>query len=344
VVQIDKLRADRRRVLETIYGVSMGSGTTTVAGSQLLADLGLSDRELADACDWLEGEGLIQAVRTIWGHATPYIVLITHHGIRQIEQDGDDTSAKEVEKRRADRLRVLKTIYDLSVGGETTTVAGSRLLADLGLSDRELADACDWLEDERLIKSVRVSWGYLTPFNIQITHRGIKEMEQGSDKAPIADKVPIVTAQIGIEDLTRLIQITEQGFEEIKKAMQAPRQATENFPAINLTYIEGGVSGSTIQSGSPGAHQEISAGNLDLNPIREFLRQFDASADELDLPADEAAVLAADIDTLKAQVGSPKPKRHIIKESLNSVRAILEITSGSAAAIGLLDLLQHIHL
>jgi len=322
----------------------MGSGTTTVAGSQLLADLGLSDHELADACDWLEGEGLIQTVRTMWGHATPYIVLITHHGIRQVEQDRDDTSAKKVEKRRADRLRVLKTIYDLSVGSETTTVAGSQLLADLGLSDHELADACDWLESERLIKSVRVLWGYLTPFNVQITHRGIKEMEQGSDKAPIVDEAPIVTAQIGIEDLTRLIQITQQGFEEIKKAMQAPREQTEHFPAINLIHIEGDVSSSAIQSGSPRAHQEISAGNLDLNPIREFLRQFDASADKLDLPADEAAELAAEIDTLRAQVGSPKPKRHIIKESLNSVRAILEITSGSAAAIGLLDLLQHVHL
>ena len=47
---------------------------------------------------------------------------------------------------------------------------------------------------------------------------------------------------------------------------------------------------------------------------------------------------------MKAQLRSPKPKLHVIRESLHSARAILEIGTGSAAAIGLLDLLQHIHL
>ena len=175
MVDTEKRQADRLRVLKAIYDVSMGSGTTTVAGSQLLDDLGLSDHDLADACNWLEGEGFIQAVRTMWGHATPYIVLITHRGIKQIECDRDDNSAAE--KRQADRLRVLKAIYDVSIGSETTMVSGSQLLEDLGLSDHDLADACDWLEAEQFIKSVRVTWGHRTPYNLQITHRGIKEME-----------------------------------------------------------------------------------------------------------------------------------------------------------------------
>ena len=254
-----------------------------------------------------------------------------------MERDADDKSSKEVDRRRAERLRVLKAIYDASVGSETTLVDGARLLEDLGLADQEVADACDWLEGEDFIRSMRVEES-LIPIRVQITHRGIKEMEQESDKAPV------IAAQIGLEDLTRLIQITQQGLQEIKKAMQEPRQPTEHFPAINFIHIGGDVSGSAIQSGSPGAHQQVSIGDLDLNPIREFLRQFDASVGELTLPADKTAELAAEIDTVKAQVSSPKPKRNIIKESLNSVRAILEITSGSAAAVGLLDLLQHIHL
>ena len=337
-MEIAKRQADRLRTLKAIYDMSAGSQSNFVGGPQLLEDLGLSDQEVADACAWLEGEGLIKAIRTLWGHRTPYIVQITHRGIKEMEQDADDLSAKEVERRRAERLRVLKAIYDISVGSETTMVAGTQLLANLGLSDQEIADACAWLEGENLITSMRAAWGHLTPINVQITHRGIKEMEQDSAEAPV------IAAQIGLEDLPRLIQITQQGFEEIKKAMREPRQPTEHFPAINLIHIEGDVSGSAIQSGSPKAYQELSTGDFDLSPIREFLRQFDASVGELDLPADEIAVLNAEVDTVRAQVRSPKPKRHIIKESLTSVRTILEVTSGSAAAVGLLDLLKLIHL
>jgi hypothetical protein len=85
-------------------------------------------------------------------------------------------------------------------------------------------------------------------------------------------------------------------------------------------------------------------GDLNLDAVREFLREFDAQVADLDLPPLTAEELAAEIATVKAQVGSPRPKRNIIRESLRSIRAILEVTSGSAAAVGLLDLLRVIHL
>jgi hypothetical protein len=81
-----------------------------------------------------------------------------------------------------------------------------------------------------------------------------------------------------------------------------------------------------------------------LDAVREFLREFDAQVADLDLPPLTAEELAAEIATVKAHVGSPRPKRNIIRESLRSIRAILEVTSGSAAAVGLLDLLRVIHL
>ena len=49
--------------------------------------------------------------------------------------------------------------------------------------------------------------------------------------------------------------------------------------------------------------------------------------------------------TIELQLGleSPRPKKHIIRESLHSVRTILEGAGGNLAAAGLLDALQHIN-
>ncbi len=185
-------------------------------------------------------------------------------------------------------------------------VSGPQLLEDLGLPDQELADACKYLQGEYLIKNSHTSWGHLSPYYVQITHAGIKEIEQ---------------------------------------SRQAPREPTQHFPpAVSVMNFHGPVIGSPIQSGSPGAHQEVSMGDLDLGAVREFLDQFDAQAADLHLPSPAAEELAAEIDTVKAQLRSPKPKLHVIRESLHHARAILEIGTGSAAAVGLLDLLQHIHL
>jgi hypothetical protein len=212
----------------------------------------------------------------------------------------------DAEERRAVRLRVMNAIFDASRASEYTMVSGPQLLEKLGLPDQELADACKYLEGEYLIKTTHTSWGHLTPYYVQITHAGIREMEQ---------------------------------------SREAPREPTQHFPpAISVVNVQGSVIGSAIQSGSPGAHQEVSVGDLDLGAVSEFLREFDARAAELDLPSPAAEELAAEIDTVKAQLRSPKPKLHVIRESLISARAVLEVATGSAAAVGLLDLLQHVHL
>ena len=43
----------------------------------------------------------------------------------------------DIQKRRADRLRVMKAIFDASSGSEGVFVSGPELLESLGLSDQE---------------------------------------------------------------------------------------------------------------------------------------------------------------------------------------------------------------
>jgi hypothetical protein len=213
----------------------------------------------------------------------------------------------DIERRRASRLRVMKAIFDMSGGSEDQEVLGEELAARAELTPQELGDACHYLAGEGLIGEAMPDMGASpVPYWINITHQGIREMEQ---------------------------------------SLGAPSEPTRHFPpAISVVNVQGSVIGSAIQSGSPGAQQEMSVSNLDLDAVREFLREYDAQAAGLELSSPAADELAAEIDTVKAQLRSPKPKHHIIRESLVSVRTILEVASGSAAAVGLLDLLKIIHL
>jgi hypothetical protein len=83
-----------------------------------------------------------------------------------------------IEKSQADRLKVMKAIYDASGGSEHAIVPGPQLLENLGLSDQELSAACRYLQGEHLITSTHTSPSQLTPYYVQITHRGVREVER----------------------------------------------------------------------------------------------------------------------------------------------------------------------
>jgi hypothetical protein len=212
----------------------------------------------------------------------------------------------DIDQRQADRLRVMRAIFDAANGGETQIVRiVPHLQQRLGLTEQEIMDAAHYLIGEGLIVAPLKSGDYI--IGVRLRHRGIKEMEQ---------------------------------------SLQSPDKPTHYFPPASyvVNNFHGDVIGSAVQSGSPGARQEVTFGDLDLSAVSKFLREYDARAAELNLPSPQAEELAADIDTIRTQVQSPRPKKTIIVESLRSARSILEITAGSATAIGLLDALKLIHL
>jgi hypothetical protein len=56
------------------------------------------------------------------------------------------------------------------------------------------------------------------------------------------------------------------------------------------------------------------------------------SIDELGLADDAKAEAESDLDTLDAQLSSPRPKATIVRESLRSLRNVLEGAAGSLLA------------
>jgi hypothetical protein len=174
--------------------------------------------------------------------------------------------------RRAARLRVLKTIYDEAAGSILNDVAGQWLLDKTGFADTDLADICNYLEGERWIKPLRTLWGHATPMYINLTHQGIKKMESLSDSELEALEHPVA--------------------------------------------------------------------DLDLGLVGELLRLWESAGEAVELPADDASQLAAEMRTVKAQVELPRPNLKSIRAHLETARQILIAAAGGAAAIGLIDLID----
>ncbi|GAA4235035.1 hypothetical protein GCM10022254_41340 [Actinomadura meridiana] len=80
----------------------------------------------------------------------------------------------------------------------------------------------------------------------------------------------------------------------------------------------------------------------DLSQITAFLTRLDSEAHQLGLSGEDYSEMRAEAETIRAQVKSPKPKWHVIAESVRSIRAILEGTCGGIVAAGLLEALPQI--
>jgi hypothetical protein len=132
----------------------------------------------------------------------------------------------DIEKRQADRRRVLRAIFEAANGSETELVRIAPFQQSLELSEHEVMEACHYLVGEHLLTApIKVEGGYIV--SVQITHQGVKEIE---------------------------------------RSLQPPAShSAQHFPRpISVVNVHGNVIGSAIQSGSTGAHQDVSVGDLDL--------------------------------------------------------------------------------
>ena len=96
------------------------------------------------------------------------------------------------------------------------------------------------------------------------------------------------------------------------------------------------VSGSQIQQGVTDSIQQLEAGTIDFKKVTQLAESITDSINDLGVEPADRKVLLADLATIQSQASSPKPKTAIIRESLKSVRTILEGASASALASGLL--------
>jgi hypothetical protein len=106
--------------------------------------------------------------------------------------------------------------------------------------------------------------------------------------------------------------------------------------ASHMVFNIGLMSHSQIQADAAGSQQHLISVGPDNERILALAKEIRASLPRLSLGKAASDELTSELGTLEAQSKSPKPKHGIIKESLRSVRTILEGAAGNAVAEGLL--------
>jgi hypothetical protein len=131
----------------------------------------------------------------------------------------------------------------------------------------------------------------------------------------------------------------------LDRNLSRPREPTVRIDnSVNISGNSG-----PVQNASPFARQHADGGTREpgsdeLAQISSRLCEILALIDQLELDPAEAGQLRADIATVHAQVEAPKPRLHVIREGLQSIRATLENAAGGALTAGFLEFIQHVHL
>jgi len=74
--------------------------------------------------------------------------------------------------------------------------------------------------------------------------------------------------------------------------------------------------------------------------LKTFIQKLEQLLPEMPLQDETKLELAAEAQTVKIQIASPKPKVGILRESLQTIRAILEGIAGNAIYAGLVSSLN----
>ncbi|WP_310570958.1 hypothetical protein [Gemmatimonas sp.] len=102
----------------------------------------------------------------------------------------------------------------------------------------------------------------------------------------------------------------------------------------NTTHFHASVSNSQIQQFTETSSQSQTV-SIDLNLLAELLKKVRTSIATLDLPPEDLAEAEVELKTLELQAASPKPKFGVVRESLKSLRTIVEGATGSLVASGM---------
>ena len=126
------------------------------------------------------------------------------------------------------------------------------------------------------------------------------------------------------------ISITHYGIVEIEEAHEYPDKPTEHFMPINIINIQS-MSNSSIQQGTNKSSQNNIFSSTNISELKTLTEKVESLIREID-DKNLKEELIAENDTLKAQVKSPKPKKNIIKESLKSIKEVMQKTSIKVAS------------
>lgn len=136
------------------------------------------------------------------------------------------------------------------------------------------------------------------------------------------------------------IYITHKGIKAVEEAIDKPNEPTDYFPPINFIIVDQ-MHNSQIMQGSTGSNQTFNLTENKSSELKQFVELFEQRISELRFKSEEDKNQAvAEVQTIKTQLDSPRPKSLIIQESVQSVTNILEGFTGSMLATMLIEYLK----
>lgn len=175
-------------------------------------------------------------------------------------------------------------------------------------------------------------------------HKDIQSYQLGKDLGFSNDFISKLIRYLDKEDLIIFredsgitISISHPGIIEVENALSKPNEPTEHFPPVKNTIILKNIKDSQIQIHSPDATQIKTLDKELIDLLKELVSFIESNNSQLNLPKVKEQEFLADVKTIETQMTSPNPKRNILKESMVSVRRILETATGQIIAMQILD-------
>ncbi|MDP9481110.1 MAG: hypothetical protein M3R38_36505 [Actinomycetota bacterium] len=137
-----------------------------------------------------------------------------------------------------------------------------------------------------------------------------------------------------------VVRLTAEGARVVEEARATSTAPTEPFAPADVAYAESGTdareaspvpeddpettrSPAVVEQSIPSAMKEF------VLELKEALNRLDLEG-RLELDEDRLSELAAEIRTIEAQMGSPRPKAQIVRLSLESIEGIMEGSTDNA--------------
>ena len=103
----------------------------------------------------------------------------------------------------------------------------------------------------------------------------------------------------------------------------------EKKQASTIIYNIGAMNNSQIQQGTINSTQIQTIQSFDKKYFDDFLKELKEHLSKNKLSKESNEIIKSDIKTIESQLKSPRPKKGILKESIISIRSILEGATGS---------------
>ncbi|MFF2589508.1 hypothetical protein ACFVSS_16770 [Peribacillus butanolivorans] len=107
-------------------------------------------------------------------------------------------------------------------------------------------------------------------------------------------------------------------------------------------HFHGNASGIQFQQNSPNSTQTMTNG-VDVGQISDFISNLEEYLNEVGLPEKQQSVVESEVEKISTELVSSQPQPSVIKQSLHSIRTILEGAGVNLITSGLMLMIDKIH-